>query len=98
MDDNMSADELSQKLWDEQTVEGWDNVFRTNVHSIFFMTVAFLPLLQKFTNGGDPKGRAICDGYLTGVINTTSISGLVKKAQNHFACESCQHCPQRPVG
>ncbi|BGP30548.1 hypothetical protein JCM10296v2_002303 [Rhodotorula toruloides] len=85
MDDKMSVEELSQKLWHEQTIEGWDNVFRTNVHSIFFMTVAFLPLLQKFTNGADPAGRAIYEKYQSVVINTTSISGLVKKAQNHFA-------------
>lgn len=87
MDDKMSVEELSQKLWDEQTVEGWDDVFRTNVHSIFYMTVAFLPLLQKFTNGTDPAGRAIYERYQSVVINTTSISGLIKKAQNHFACE-----------
>lgn len=28
-----SAEELSQKLWEEQTFEGWDDVFRTNVSS-----------------------------------------------------------------
>lgn len=57
-------------MWDEQTFEGWDNVFRTNVSSrerlrfsrsserktdnsplllAFFVTAAFLPLLQKYT-------------------------------------------------
>jgi len=64
---------------------GWDDVFRTNASSVFFTTMAFLPLLEKFTWGRDPAGKAIYEKYQTGVISTTSISGLVRKSQNHFA-------------
>lgn len=83
-----SAQEVSDKLWDEQTFEGWDNVFRTNVSSAFFVTAAFLPLLQKYTFGGDAAGKAIYEKYQTGVITISSISGLIKIAQNHFAYNS----------
>ncbi|GAA5879754.1 hypothetical protein JCM3774_000177 [Rhodotorula dairenensis] len=80
-----SAEEVSQKLWEEQTFEGWDDVFRTNISSVFFTTAAFLPLLQKYTFGGDAAGKAIYERYQTGVITISSISGLIKSAQNHFA-------------
>ncbi|KPV76439.1 uncharacterized protein RHOBADRAFT_25506 [Rhodotorula graminis WP1] len=80
-----SAEVLSERLMKEQTFEGWNEVFQTNVSSMFFMTAAMLPLLAKFTNGGDAAGRAIYENFATGVINITSISGLVKVAQNHFA-------------
>ncbi|GAA5852416.1 hypothetical protein JCM9279_001194 [Rhodotorula babjevae] len=80
-----SAELLSERLMKEQTFEGWNEVFQTNVSSIFFLTAAMLPLLAKFTNGGDPAGRAIYEKYQSVIINTTSISGLIKSAQNHFA-------------
>jgi len=80
-----TAQDFSDAHLKEQTFEGWDDVFRTNATSGFMMSMAFLPLLEKFTKGGDPKGKAIYEDYRTGIINITSISGLVKKAQNHFA-------------
>merc|ERR1711939_261724 len=79
------TDKSDKKRLAEQTFDGWTEVFKTNVSSIFYMTAAFLPLLAKFTNGGDPAGRAIYENYQSVVINTTSISGLIKLAQNHFA-------------
>ncbi|GAA5998217.1 SDR family NAD(P)-dependent oxidoreductase [Rhodotorula paludigena] len=82
--DDDSVETWSQKLL-EEPVEGWDDVFRTNVTNIFLMTSAFLPLLAKFTYGGDAAGRAIYEKYQTGVINIASISGLTKLSQSHFA-------------
>ena len=58
-------------------MDEWDSVFRTNVSQIFFMTTAFLPLLQ--------KGSEQEYGWSSTVINTTSISGIVKVSQHHFA-------------
>ncbi|BGP46630.1 hypothetical protein JCM10450v2_002477 [Rhodotorula kratochvilovae] len=84
LDPETPADKMSEELFKE-SVEDWTEVFRINVMNIYFMTTAFLPLLAKFTNGGDPAGKAIYENYQTGVINTTSISGLIKDAQNHFA-------------
>ncbi|GAA5975800.1 hypothetical protein JCM10908_005284 [Rhodotorula pacifica] len=84
----MSAKELSDNFWEGQSFDGWDNVFRTNVSSVFFTTAAFLPLLEKYTFGGDAAGKAIYDRYQSGVITISSISGLFKLSQNHFAYNS----------
>merc|ERR1712093_768590 len=52
------------------------NTHRTNVPQLFFMTVAFLPLLQKSTEAQH--------GYSSTVINISSISGIVQSSQHHF--------------
>ncbi|CAI7585539.1 unnamed protein product [Penicillium glandicola] len=73
------ASELRESLFDDPaaTFDDWDSVFRTNVAQIFFMTTAFLPLLQ--------RSSADEHGWSSTVLNTTSISGIVKVAQHHFA-------------
>lgn len=57
-------------------------VLQIDTFSIWFVTMAFLGLLEKGTKdiGGD---------FTAGVINITSISGLVKLAQDHV-CPSLQ--------
>lgn len=77
--ESKTAEEMSKNLFEDEksTFEDWDATHRTNVASIFFMTTAFLPLLQKATEHQR--------GYSGTVINITSISGLVKTAQHHFA-------------
>lgn len=62
---------------DAATLEDWESVFRTNVAQIFFVTSAFLPLLQKATEK--------IPGYSSTVINISSISGIIKASQHHFA-------------
>ncbi|KXG47281.1 Glucose/ribitol dehydrogenase [Penicillium griseofulvum] len=73
------ASKLQTSLFDDPgaTFEEWDSVFRTNVSQIFFMTTAFLPLLQ--------RGSEVEHGWSSTVINTSSISGIVKVSQHHFA-------------
>ncbi|KAJ5757663.1 uncharacterized protein N7511_006357 [Penicillium nucicola] len=73
------AGRLRESLFEDSnaTFAQWDDVFRTNVSQLFFMTSAFLPLLQ--------KGSEMDHGWSSTVINTTSISGLVKVSQHHFA-------------
>ncbi|KAJ5894137.1 hypothetical protein N7495_005828 [Penicillium taxi] len=58
-------------------IKEWDNVFRTNTSQLFFMTSAFLPLLS--------RGSEQEHGWSSTVINITSISGIVKVSQHHFA-------------
>nr|POE56544.1 rhamnolipids biosynthesis 3-oxoacyl-[acyl-carrier-protein] reductase [Quercus suber] len=72
-----SAEELKKNLFDheEATFKDWDDVYRTNVTQIYFMTTAFLPLLQKATEHQH--------GYSGTVINISSISGQVKTTQHH---------------
>lgn len=72
-----SAEELKKNLFDDEkaTFQDWDDVYRTNVSQIYFMTTCFLPLLQKATEHQH--------GYSGTVINICSISGQVKTTQHH---------------
>ncbi|KAL2872773.1 SDR family NAD(P)-dependent oxidoreductase [Aspergillus lucknowensis] len=58
-------------------MEEWDRTYRTNVVQCFFTTTAFLPLLQ--------RGSEVETGWSSTVINISSISGIVKASQHHFA-------------
>jgi len=73
-----SAPEMKKNLFeaDNSTFDDWVNTYRTNVPQLFFMTTAFLPLLQKATE--------LHHGYSGTVINISSISGLVQSSQHHF--------------
>jgi len=44
-----SAEEMKKNMFEQEdaTFKDWDDVYRTNVSQIYFMTTAFLPLLQK---------------------------------------------------
>lgn len=74
-----NADDLRKSLFDDPaaSIKDWEDVYRTNVPQLFFMTTAFLPLLSK---GSEKK-----HGWSSTVINISSISGIVKTAQHHFA-------------
>ncbi|KAB8075278.1 hypothetical protein BDV29DRAFT_172176 [Aspergillus leporis] len=71
--------ELRKELFESSALDPleWDNVWRTNVTHLFMTTTAFLPLLQK----GSEQER----GWSSTVINISSISGIVKVSQHHFA-------------
>jgi len=73
-----SAEEFKKNLFapNEATFEDWESVYRTNVSSVFFLTTAFMPLLQKSTETHQ--------GWSSTVINVASISGMVKNPQHHF--------------
>lgn len=76
--ESKTAEEMKKNLFDAEnaTFEDWMNTYRVNVAQQFFMTTAFLPLLQKASEHQY--------GYSGTVINISSISGLVKSAQHHF--------------
>jgi len=73
-----NAEEFKQNMFDpkEATLEDWESVYKTNVSSVYFMTTAFMPLLQKSTDSHK--------GWSSTVINIASISGMVKNPQHHF--------------
>ncbi|KAF2455594.1 short-chain dehydrogenase [Lineolata rhizophorae] len=75
-----SASEMKANLFDPEksNPDDWANVYKTNVASIFFMTMAFLPLLEK---GSTRQGS---HGWSSTVLNISSISGHVKLPQHHF--------------
>jgi NAD(P)-dependent dehydrogenase (short-subunit alcohol dehydrogenase family) len=72
-----SAEALKKELFENEsaTFADWDDIFRTNVSSVFFMTTAFLPLLDAASNK--------TPGWSSTVLNITSISGMVKTSQHH---------------
>jgi len=73
-----NVQDLRKSLFEDPsaTMEDWEEVYRINVCQLYFMTAAFLPLLQ--------KGSEENYGWSSTVLNTSSISGIVKISQNHF--------------
>ncbi|KAK7712701.1 hypothetical protein SLS64_001416 [Diaporthe eres] len=74
------ASDLKKKLWDNESVEAWQSTLETDVTSVYFTTVAFLPLLQASLQ---PKGPL--EQFQPSVITTSSMSGLMRHAQGHFS-------------
>ena len=62
--------EYANELYNKCSFEDWERVFRTNVSAVFFMTMAFLPLLVEGANDGS--------GLQSSVINISSIWGHSK--------------------
>ena len=78
--DKSEAEELKAKLWNNESVEDWDKTWRTDVTSVYFTTVAFLPLLQAAV---EPKGPG--EKFSASVITTSSMSGIMRPAQGQIA-------------
>ncbi|KAL6705037.1 hypothetical protein ACN47E_007440 [Coniothyrium glycines] len=58
----------------QSSAESWAETFKTNVGSIFWMSMTFLPLLA--------KGGSITPSYTSQIINISSISGYMKGSSN----------------
>lgn len=71
--DSSDAVQLKKNLWQESP-EDWNTTYNTDVTGVYFSTVAFLPLLQ-----AAPKSHA------SSVIVISSMSGLMRHSQAHFA-------------
>ncbi|KAG9700354.1 short chain dehydrogenase/reductase, partial [Aureobasidium melanogenum] len=54
--------------------EQFADTFKTNVAAVYYMSMAFLPLLA--------KGREVTPGYTSSVVNVSSISGAMKGSSN----------------
>lgn len=72
---SLTAEEISSAHLASESFEAWDSLFRINTASIFFSTMTFLPLLA----------ASHTDSWTSAVINITSISGIVKLSQFHYA-------------
>ena len=78
--DTPSAQDLHTRIWNAESVEDWQGVLTTNVTSVYFSTVAFLPLLQaSITPSGPYAPRS------PSVIVISSMSGIMRNSQGHFA-------------
>lgn len=68
---------MQKELWEKESVEEWSHTYTTDVTSIYFTSVAFLPLLQAGTK------RL---GHLSAsIITISSMSGIMRHAQGHFS-------------
>ncbi|KAJ7212279.1 NAD(P)-binding protein [Mycena pura] len=75
---------LGQALFDNETFGEWSDIYTINTFSIFFVTTAFLGLLDK----GSRESQT--PGFTSSVINITSMSGVIKVAQEHFGYNSAK--------
>lgn len=83
--DSSSAEEVSRALWKAEDPSAWSSVFNTNVTSVYFSVLAFLPLLQaSFTSKPDETPREFSPRSAS-VIVISSMSGLMRSAQGHFS-------------
>jgi NAD(P)-dependent dehydrogenase (short-subunit alcohol dehydrogenase family) len=74
------AQKLSEKLWENESVEEWNECYSTDVTSVYFTAVAFLPMLQAAISPNGPIER-----FGSSIITTSSMSGMMRHAQGHFA-------------
>lgn len=75
--DAEKATDMKEKLWNNETFEGWAETYNTDVTAVYFSTVVLLPLLQAGTE---------THGHLSAsVIVISSMSGMMKDAQGHFS-------------
>ncbi|TIC74865.1 NAD(P)-binding protein [Wallemia mellicola] len=75
-----TAEQLRDNLFNGDSFDNWESVYRTNVTSAYFLTVACLPLLNKSTE--------TIKGWSATVLNIISISGSIKISQHHPAYNS----------
>jgi len=80
--ENKNAESVGMALFNNESFEGWAEYYTVNSASIFFVTNAFLGLLA--------KGSEDVEDYWSSVINITSISGVIKVAQEHFCYNSAK--------
>ncbi|KAI7088173.1 NAD(P)-binding protein [Hortaea werneckii] len=78
--DEADASNLKKKLWESESVADWQSTFDADVTSVYFTTLAFLPLLQSALKPQGPLER-----FAPSVITTSSMSGLIRHAQGHFS-------------
>ncbi|KAJ7935435.1 NAD(P)-binding protein [Mycena leptocephala] len=78
------AETLGQSLFNNETFSEWADLYAINTFSTFFVTTAFLGLLDKGTRESQTPG------FSSSVINITSMSGVIKLAQEHFAYNSAK--------
>jgi len=68
--------ELRSLLWQTEDPAAWSGVFNTNVTSVYFTTINFLPLLEATSRKEHMTGN---------VIVISSMSGIMHHSQGHFS-------------
>ena len=78
--DTTDAQALKDKIWDAESFQEWQDVQNSNVTSVYFSTLAVLPLLQASVKPQGPYPPRSAS-----VIVISSMSGLIRHSQGHFA-------------
>ena len=65
---------ISEEMFNNQDFDHWTSIYKINVASYYFTSVAFLPLLCATRDHGYPEAGSI--------LNISSISGITKESQN----------------
>ncbi|KDQ27984.1 hypothetical protein PLEOSDRAFT_1093440 [Pleurotus ostreatus PC15] len=65
-----------RNLFDAINPEDFDNTIRTNAVGAYWMSIAFLPLLEKWKNADEPAARK----FVPQIIMTSSMNGWTKDA------------------
>ncbi|KAK3331483.1 hypothetical protein B0H66DRAFT_487648 [Apodospora peruviana] len=78
--DLSNATELKARLWEKEDPSSWSDVFNTNVTSVYFTTVVFLPLLQAASKHHSDNHMSTAS-----VIVISSMSGIMRGSQGHFS-------------
>lgn len=68
--------ELRSLLWRKEDPAAWNDVFNTNVTSVYFTSINFLPLLEVTSRKEHMAGN---------VIVISSMSGIMRHSQSHFS-------------
>lgn len=71
---NGSPEEISKTMMDNQSFDDWLSIYKVNVASYYFTSVAFLPLVCAARDHGYAEAGSI--------LNISSISGITKESQN----------------
>ena len=69
-----TPEEISKAMWEYSGMQEWTSIYEVNVASIFFVSVAFVPLLCKAREQGWREAGSI--------VNVSSLSGITKTSQN----------------
>ena len=72
-----TAQEISDAMFDNQSIQGWTDMYAINVASYYFTSAAFLPLLTAAAGAEHSFG-----GEAGSILNISSISGITKESQN----------------
>ncbi|KAK5711738.1 hypothetical protein LTR15_012333 [Elasticomyces elasticus] len=77
------GEELKKNLWENESVEAWNECYNVDVTAVYFTAVACLPLLQKGLKSSGTGGPF--ERFGPSIITTSSMSGLMRDSQGHFA-------------
>lgn len=67
-----------------QKPEDWDATMKTNVTSVYFTVVSFLPLLGAAAKKGDGRGSVVITGSIGGLHNDKRVENLHYQASKAY--------------